>query len=235
MLKVSIHAGLLDERSAANQLAVLDIAYDKKDLLSDYVVALSLHGKGEVPPAFVRRYARWSASVWDLIARAIGQVLYQTDQVPASAKADLRCAYATRICATVERLTAVDSGMELGAVEIAQRGGKRGLYTASFDEDILGQRSAEFEYGRKDLNPAELLMRAICWTYSAADVPGEKPELIVPPFIKVDGIDRFHVAALDEPAFTGFRRYRAVSGVAVEAGFEDMPCAAEYITFLMKS
>jgi hypothetical protein len=234
VLRVSIHAGTLANRSAANQLAVLDIAYDKKDLLSDYAVVLSLRGSGEVAPAFVRGYARWSASIWDLIARSLGQALYRDEQVPASAKPDRRCAYATRICATVERLTAVDNGLELGAVEIAQRGGKRGLYTASFDEDIMGERTVEFEYGCKNLNHAELLMRAICWAYSDTDVPGKKPKLIVPPFLNVDGIDRFHIAALDEPAFTGFLRFRADSGVAVEAGFENMPRDVEYITFLMK-
>ena len=56
MLKVTVHSGLLSSRSAANQLAVLDIAYPKKSALADYVAALSLRGSGEVALAFVRDY-----------------------------------------------------------------------------------------------------------------------------------------------------------------------------------
>jgi hypothetical protein len=235
VLRVSLHAGLLADRSLANQLAVVDIAYDKKMHEADYVVALSLRGSGEVAPDYVRRYPRWSASIWDLVARAIGQVLYRTAQVPASAKVDRRCAYATRICATIERMTAVDNGIELGTAEIAQRGRQRGLYTATFTEDILGNRSAEFEYGCKVLNHADLLMRAICWTYCSADVPGDMPPLVYPKPITIDGIERFHIASLNEPAFTGFRRFQADGGVVVEAGFENMPRGTDYFKFMHES
>lgn len=232
MLRVTVHSGALATRSAANQLAVLDIAYKKKAALADYLVALSLRGSGELAPAVVHKYPRWSASLWDLTARALAQVLYRADQIPPSAKVDRRCAYATKICASIERLTATDRGIELATVEILQRGKQRGLYTATFDEDVLGSRSCEFEYGCKALNPAELLLRAICWTYFKTDVLGSKPALILPPSMVIEGVDRFHVAALDEPALTGFRRYQADSKDS--SATEDLPCATDYVRFLME-
>lgn len=235
MLKVTIHSGSLSTRDIANQLAVLDIAYQEKAPLADYLVALSLRGSGELAPAVVTKYPRWSSSLWALIARALAQVLYRAAQIPPSSKVDRRCAYATRICASIEGLTATDRGLELGTVEILQRGKQRGLYTATFEEDVLGPRTAEFEYGCKALNPAELLMRAICWTYFKADGLGPKPALILPPTMTIDGVDRFHVAALDEPAMTGFRRFQANGCAPADAGLEELPRATDYVRFLMES
>jgi hypothetical protein len=235
MLKISIHSGLLQSQCVANQLAVLDIAYEKKAYLADYLVALSLRGAGELVPAYVKEHPRWSASLWDLVARALAQVLYRSKQIPPSAKVDRRCAYATRICATIERLTASDRGIELGTVEILQRGKQRGLYTATFDEDILGKRTADFEFGCKALNPAELLLRAICQTYFKSDLLGPAPALIVPPFMDIEGTPRFHIAALDEPAFTGFRRYREERKTTDAPGMESLPRKEDYQRFLLES
>ena len=234
MLKITVHAGLLADRNSSNALAVLDIAYAKQSYLADYVVALSLRGSGELAPAYVRNYPRWSASIWDLTAHALAQVLYRKDQIPPSTKVDRRCAYATRICASVERLTAADQGLELGTVEIVQRKKQRGMYTASFTEDILGPRTADFEYGCKALNPAELLMRAICWAYFKSDVLGARPALIVPVPMAIDGVDRFHVASLAEPAMTGFLQYQSAGHVQAEKGFEDLPRAEDYVRFLVQ-
>jgi hypothetical protein len=232
MLKVSVHAGLLADRSPANQLAVLDIAYKKQEALADYLVALSLRGCGELAPAMVTKYPRWAGSVWDLTARALAQSLYRADQIPASSKPDRRCAYATRICAVIERATAGDQGIELGKVEISQRGSQRGMYTASFTEDILGPKSADFEYGCKALNHAELLMRAICWTYFGTDILGPKPALILPPTMKIGTEDRFHIAALEEPALTGFRRF--YQGDTGGGPVDGLIPAQDYVRFLMR-
>jgi hypothetical protein len=202
--------------------------------LADYAVALSLRGSGEVAPAFVRNYPRWSASVWDLIARALAQTLYRADQIPASGKPDRRCAYATRLCASVERMTAASRGHEVATVEILQEGSRRGVYTAKFDEEVLGQRSAKFEYGCKALNPAELLMRAICWAYFGSDIIGSMPKLILPPALKIDGAERFHLAALDEPALTEFQRYQAVHAKLGAETVNNLPRAEDYVRFLME-
>lgn len=233
MLKVTIHSLSLADRCKANELGVLDIGYATKSPRANYVVALSLRRTGELEPASVIKYPRWSASLWDLVARALAQALYRDDQIPPSAKVDRRCAYATRICASIERLTAEDQGVELGTVEILQQGKRRGAYTATFTEDILGKKTAEFEYGCKALNPAELLLRAICWAYFESDTLGPKPGLILPVTMTVDGIDRFHPAALAEPAFTGFQRYLADGNLQGDAQ-DDLLRSEEYVRFLMQ-
>ncbi|MFA6313851.1 MAG: hypothetical protein WCV99_03060 [Sterolibacterium sp.] len=234
MLKVFLHTGTLERRIPANQLGVLDIAYAKQDVLSDYNVAMSLSSTGELAPAVVKQYPRWSASLWDLTARALSQMLYRTDTPPSTGKPDRRCAYATRICAVIERATVAESGVQLGTVEIAQLGRQRGRYLATFDEDIQGARSAEFEYGRKVLNPADLLMRAICWAWFGKDVPGPRPPLILPPVLRMEGMERFHVEALAEPARTGFKRYQADGKCFKEEGTADLPRAEDYVKFLMQ-
>lgn len=232
MLTVSIHSGQLSEQCHANQIAKLDIACAKKAALANYTVALSLRNFGELAPAELHDYPRWSASLWDIIARALGQALYRADQIPAATTPDRRCAYATRLCASIERMTDTDRGVLLGDVQILQRGTKRGLYTADFNEDILGRRSVEFEYGCKALNPAELLLRAICWALYGSDVLGPKPALIVPAPIRIDGVDRFHMESLAEPAKTGFKRFLTHDEEKDAEAARGLPRADSYVRFL---
>jgi hypothetical protein len=231
MLKVTIHSGLLDERCRENQLAVLDIAYAKRGALADYLVALSLKGAGQLSPTYVREYPRWSASLWDLVARALAQALYHADQIPPTERVDRRCAYATKLCASIERQTRRESGVELGTAEILQNG-KRGIYTATLTADIHGTTKAEFEYGCKALNPAELLMRAICWALYRQDTLGARPGLIIPPMLRMEGVERFHLDALPEPARTGFKRYLATAVRVDPPALHNLPRADEYVAFL---
>lgn len=135
MLRVTIHAGLLAERNDANHLAVLDIAYQKRAALADYLVALTLRQQGELEPAVVANYPRWSGSLWDLTARALTRVLHKSDKLPPIARVDRRCAYATKLCATIQRLTADERGVQLATAEIVQPGKVRGQYRAVFQED----------------------------------------------------------------------------------------------------
>lgn len=232
MLRVTIHAGLLSERNDANHLAVLDIAYQKRAALADYLVALTLRQQGELEPAVVANYPRWSGSLWDLTARALTRVLHKSDKLPPIARVDRRCAYATKLCATIQRLTADERGVQLATAEIVQPGKVRGQYRAVFQEDILGARTAEFEYGCKVLNPAELVLRAICFAYFGTDVLGKRPTLIAPPVIEIDGREVFDIEGLAEPARTGFIRHRANHVPLAKP--EPMPLAQDYVNFLMR-
>jgi hypothetical protein len=232
MLRVTIHAGLLSERNDANHLAVLDIAYEKRAALANYAVALTLRQQGELEPAVVTDYPRWSGSLWDLTARALTRVLHKSDTLPPVARVDRRCAYATKLCATIQRLTPDERGVQLAAAEIRQPGKVRGQYQAVFEEDILGSRTAEFEYGCKALNPAELVLRAICYAYFGSDVLGKRPRLILPTTTVIDGKEVFDIEGLDEPARTGFIRHRA--NLLPLAKPEPMPLAQDYVNFLMR-
>lgn len=232
MLRVSLHTGLLGDRSVHNQLGLLDIAYQKHEAMADYLVGLTLRNFGEMAPNVLSDYPRWSASLWDLVARSLGRVLYNADQVPAADKPDRRCAYATRMCAVIEGSTAQRRGRELGTVEVLQSTGQRGTYTATFTEDITGPRAAQFNYGTKKLNPADLLLRAICHALYGQDTLSRRPKLILPPCAKLDGVDRFDIESLAEPARTGFRRFLAERFPTQEP--VALPRAEDYVTFLMR-
>ncbi len=232
MLKVFIHSGALATRNAGNQLVVLDIAYAKKEALADYLVAMSLKGTGEVAPDAVLKYPRWSGSLWDLVARALTRVLYRADQAPSSDVPDKRCAWATKLCIVIERSSVGSKCVELARAQISQDGNKRGTYTVLLDEDINGKLSASFTYGLKSLNPADLALRAICWALYGTDVLGPVPALILPATMKVDGVDRFHVNVLPEPARTGFERYR--NNFPTTASPEPLAKAEDYVKFLMQ-
>lgn len=232
MLRVSLHTGLLEDRSVHNQLGLLDIAYQKHEAMADYLVGLTLRNFGEMAPNVLSDYPRWSASLWDLVARSLGRVLYNADQVPAADKPDRRCAYATRMCAVIEGSTAQRRGRELGTVEVLQSIGQRGTYTATFTEDITGPRVAQFDYGSKKLNPADLLLRAICHALYGHDTLSRRPKLILPPSAKIDGVHRFDIESLAEPARTGFRRFLAERFPTQEP--LALPRAEDYVTFLMR-
>lgn len=230
MLRVSVHSGLLDQRTSLNVLGVLDIAYQTKQPLADYLVGMTLAGVGELSPVVLKQYPRWSASLWDLVARALTAVLHRADQPPPSARPDRRCAYATRLCAVIERATADSRGALLGTLELSQRGPHRGLYTVNLHADLARDASAQFAYGSKRLNPADLVLRALCWALYGADRLGPSPALILPPSMRIDGEDCFHVAALTEPALTGFRRYMAARHP--DTALPQLAKATDYIAFL---
>ena len=232
MLRVSIHSGLLADRSVHNQMGVLDIAYAKKEAMADYFVGLSLRNVGETPPNSLSGYPRWSASLWDLTARALTRAAFAEDQAPPSAKPDKRCAYATRMCAIIEGTTLEHRGRELAGVEILQNTGQRGVYTAAFNEDIMGPRVGQFEFGTKRLNPAELLLRAICWTLYGKDTLGPRLRLILPATLNINGVDSLDVESLDEPARTGFKRFLGAGTPTAQPPV--LARAEDYVAVLMQ-
>jgi hypothetical protein len=233
MLSVKLHTGLLAQRSPNNTLAQLDIAYKVQKAWADYSLQFALKGVGEVAPAELLSYPRWAGSVWDLVARALALVLFRNEAFEPAPAPDKRCAYATKLCAVVERTTAKDNHVELASVEILQDAKKRGHYTATFREDILGERKATFVYGLKSLQHSELLLRAICYAYFGKDTLGERPALILPTTLQVDGKNVFDTHGLPEPAKTGFNRYRSHLQSSM-AALLPMASADEYAAFLTK-
>ena len=208
MLHVTVHIGELEARSLHNQLLSLDIAYDKVEALASYLVAM-LPRQGSEMAGHLRDYPRWSGSLWDLVARAIAQVVYPNQAIPPAIKPDRRCAYASRICVAVEAEDMGSRGRLLANAEIAQLEGQRGFYRAVFSEDILGERSAEFAYGSKRMDYADFVMRAICWALYDQDTLGPRPKLLLPQTMTANGVECFDVQGLAEPARTGFTRYLA--------------------------
>lgn len=233
MLSVKLHTGLLSERTPNNMLACLDIGYKVQKAWADYSIQFALRGVGEAVSDEVLSYPRWAGSVWDLVARALAMVLFRKEDFEPALAPDRRCAYATRLCAVVERSTAKDNHVELASVEILQDCNKRGHYTATFTEDILGTRKATFVYGLKSLQHSELLLRAICYALFDKDTLGERPALILPTTMQLDGKAMFDSHGLPEPAKTGFNRYRALKQPA-SAALVPVASADEYAAFLSK-
>ena len=233
MLRLFLHSGHLNTMNPGNLMATLDIAYSKQEAWADYTVALALKGTGSAQSDAITGYPRWAGSMWDLVARALTRILYRADQAPASPTPDRRCAYATRLCGVIEKSTGDERGIQLATVEISQVGNQRGVYTAIFKEDIMGDRAASFTYGLKSLLPADLLLRAICWAYFDKDVLGDRPALILPPSVKMNGVDLFDANALPEPARTGFDRHRGRNFPTAEAPTQTAK-AEDYVSFLMR-
>lgn len=233
MLRVSIHGCDAANIKAGNQLAQLDIAYAKQGPFADYAVSIAIRGVGEVEPDMVVNYPRWAGSVWDLIARALTRLLFRADQAPPGVTPDRRCAYATKLCAIVERVSPEGPLAEVANVEILQAGKQRGVYLARFDEDILGRREATFAYGLKSLSYPELLLRAICHAFYGKDTLGPRPRLILPVTMNVGNKDVFDIESLGEPARTGFMRYRGENYPLVEALNPLVP-SETYVGFLSK-
>lgn len=76
MLRVTIHSGMPSEASRFNRTDWIDIGYDNLAPHADYKVMLFLTGYGALRPVRLLGYPRWSASLWDLTARAIAASLW---------------------------------------------------------------------------------------------------------------------------------------------------------------
>jgi len=109
MLKVSIHAGPSEAVSRFNLLGWLDIGYEKLAPVADYKTFLFQSGVGASLPTSIYAYPRWSASLWDLTARAIALGLRTeldclTEEVPTVQREGKAFAFAKQICALIEHV-----------------------------------------------------------------------------------------------------------------------------------
>jgi hypothetical protein len=76
MLKVTVELWPGGRESGKRVIATADIGRVKNGALADYKARLQEAVIGDVGgTAFVRNYPRWSASVWDLVGRAIAAAL----------------------------------------------------------------------------------------------------------------------------------------------------------------
>lgn len=239
MLRVSIHAGPLAGITRFNRLDWLDIGYDKLAAVADYKVVLFNTSIGATDVVHLRNYPRWSASLWDLVARAIALALSPalSDAVEAVQPAktvEKRVAFAEAISAVIEHHPTYGRvGRRLAAMEVVRHGKTRGLYHARVEEDLQPSRSTvPFVFAPAYLSPAELIMRAalVGLTGDHSELP-PRPTLRTPRSFNVDGKACVAIHRIHEPARTGFRRWLdrygeppsphdgAPEGVAPEAEF----------------
>lgn len=233
MLRVTLYGGLLETINPGKVLATLDIGYLKLEALANYAVTLNVRSSGVEKVETLNGYPRWSGSVWDLVARALTRALFGSDQAPAAPVPDRRCAYATGMCAVIEKTTNEQRAVKLATAEIVQAGKQRGVYTATFTEDILGPKTAEFSYGHKVLNHSDLFLRAICYAYFGKDTLGQRPSLFIPGTMTIDKVEWFDANSLPEPAKTGFMRRQGLNS-AEGTQASQLAKLDDYAFFLMR-
>jgi hypothetical protein len=216
MLRVSIHAGPLAGISPFNRLAWLDIAYERLAPVADYKTLLFTTGKGATPMRVLKDYPRWSASLWDLTARALALCLAPDanpaeESVPPFEPGIKHVAFATAVSILVEHYPGGNEirRRTLASAEILKLPRKRGIYRARFEEDALPKRqTAPFTYAPAWFCPAQLVMRAaLVHLTGQQEVMPPRPALAVPPPIVENEVAFVPVHRLPEPTRTGFLRW----------------------------
>lgn len=216
MLKVDIYAGPLKTSSMFSRVAWLDIAYEKLDCIADYKTVLFIGGIGALDQRVLRKYPRWSGSLWDLVLRCIlishNQHLVTTaDVLPEEELTDKNFAFAETISASISHYPGGREKVvrQIGHCEI--RMGKKGQYEASFEEHAGTPKTAStFLYRPKTMYPSLLLAHAIC----AADTGDSNTVPIAPVFmpppqisIKSEKEKFFDLQFIHEPLQTGLRSF----------------------------
>ena len=215
MLKVNIHAGPLRAISSFNNVGWVEIAYERLDSVADYKTMLYQKGIGAQLQTSIYKYPRWSASLWDLTARAIALGLRDDldcldEELPTLATTGKRFAFASQICAVIEHTPPAGEQHRriLGTASISQHGRKRGTYVASFEEHTAMTRTTlPFDFRPACLRPAELLMYACLQHLTSSDKLPPRPGLCIPQAVMVDNEKYVSIQSLVEPAKTGFEKW----------------------------
>jgi hypothetical protein len=212
MLRINIHAGALETASRFNLLAWLDVGYEKLEPIADYKTMLFQAGIGAMLPAPIYNYPRWSASLWDLTARALALGLREvpeniTEELPSFVYSDKRFAFADQMCASIEHLPTAGNRHRrtLSSLQIKQVGRRRGHYVAAFDEHTMKRHlTSPFIFRPARLQAAELVLYACLIHLNGKPELPPRPALCVPPPFEVDGQRFVQIHQLTEPARTGF-------------------------------
>ena len=202
MLKLHIYAGTRKTAVLSKPLAVLDIGYLTKGVIASYVTALRVSGHGYFGGVTLDNYPRWSAPRWDLVARCLCRCLFLRDYpLPVGAPAK-RPAFVDNLFGLLEEWDEDGTGgREAGWLELTRVPKSRCGYTAVFQENSLPKvRVAAFPYGPEALNPADLVLRAICQGLFKCDGPAEKPRAWIPDLYAQDGGEHLRLSDVPEPA-----------------------------------
>ena len=94
MLKVTLHHATPARVSAQNILGRLDSGYARLDATADYKAVMQTSGLGEQSPITLSDYPRWSASIWDLVARIVCLGINRREAIwPTEIPQQRRCAF----------------------------------------------------------------------------------------------------------------------------------------------
>lgn len=241
MLKVSVHHATPNQVSPRNVLGRLDIAYARLDAIADYKAVMVSTGLGEHAPVQLNAYPRWSANIWDLVARTVCLGLNQKEAIwPAELPPARNCAFIDDLTAVIEHHPdGLDSRRStVGIAHLAMRR-RKGHYTARFESDLQPAiESTVFVHRPEGLNPWDLLGRAYAWTVQERFELPPRPVLYTP-FTLQAGQDAYvPLDTVKEPARTGILRWLHKRGeVTPPQDFLTGPCISEalFVEFLRRA
>ena len=240
MLKVTLHASTPRAATPQNLLGRIDIGYTTLDAIANYKAAMVLMGLGELAAVALEKYPRWSASLWDLVARVVCLSINRREAIwPANLPAARRGAFMQNLTAVVEHWP---NGFDTRRARVGEAHismcSSRCNYRATFEDDITGvMTSSVFRHTPAVLNPADLLARAYAWTTTETFELPERPTLYTPlPF--ADGLTSYVcLETVREPARTGCYRWLAKQGIELLelAGLRDCVSESHYVEFLRRA
>jgi hypothetical protein len=241
MLKISLHYATPATVNERNVLGRLDIAYAKLDAKADYKALMFVTGVGELAAIRLEGYPRWSASIWDLVARVVCLGLSHKEAIsPAELPYVRKCAFIDDMTAVIEHCPdGLDSRRAVVATAHIHRGRRKGHYTATFTSDLHApMQSTVFAHTPLGLSPWDLLARAYAWTVHERFELPPRPTLYTP--IPVLHGERSYVAleTVRQPARTGILRWLTKRGLApAKVDLVTGPCVteAQFVEFLSKA
>lgn len=240
MLKVTLHASTPDRAASQNLLGRIDIGYTTLDAMANYKATMVLMGLGELHEVDLKKYPRWSASIWDLVARIICLCVSRREEIwPANIPVTRRGAFLQDLTAVVEHWP---NGYDTRRARVGEAHismcRTRCNYRATFYDDITGLTSSSvFRHTPAVLNPADLLARAFAWTTTETFELPPRPTLYAPlPF--TEGTTSYVcLETVREPARTGCYRWLAKQGIELLelAGLRDCVSEPQYVEFLRRA
>jgi hypothetical protein len=215
VLRLSVHAGPLSGISRFNRLDWLEVGYQRLAAEADYKVVLFEVGSGAREQVILPKYPRWSASVWDLVARGIAAAFSLDPRNPTETLPPVNCdpeefAFADCMSAVVQHIPNVGSAIrQLGTIEIVGDEFERGFYGATVEEEMLPTlRPQPFFFAPNVLRPSDLVLRGVLQALTGAitEMP-VRPQLsrVVPETVDGESVAVFE--RISEPARSGFRRW----------------------------
>ncbi len=241
MLKISLHYATPSTINERNVLGRLDIAYARLDATADYKALMFITGVGEQAPIRLEKYPRWSASIWDLVARVVCLGLSQTEATwPAELPYVRKCAFIDDMTAVIEHCPdGDDTRRAVVATAHVRRSHRKGHYTAVFTSDLHApMQSTVFTHTPLGLTPWDLLTRAYAWTVHERFELPPRPLLYTPIPVQQGDQSLVPLETVREPARTGVLRWLRKCGLApTTLNGVSGPCVteAQFVEFLRRA
>lgn len=217
MLQLSLH--FADEKTATffNRLGWLDIGYEKLDAFSTYKAKMFVVGKGELPTIRIEKYPRWSASVWDLVLRAVAKGLTGEERLNQDLPVGRKGPFIDQLYAKLEHVADGTDGRRshIGSATVVMKR-TRCNYVANVEDDFCGMRPSDvFRHTPAVLNHWELFARGLASALTGKEEVPPRPALSLPSALALEDEKTKFVSLgrLTEPARSGFTRWLAKKGV----------------------